>query len=105
MAPKKSFSSSQKQLSGIDELREILFNRPDLFRFRAADGHFCYLWLDGRECSRWAVEFVGHPGPGKKVRGAVRLVIEDKDGMKIDRFGVVKEWKVGWVVWKTRKGK
>jgi len=89
----------EEKRNEMEELREILYNSPHLFHFRAVDGHFMFVWLDGKECSGKVVEVVAYPHPNKEMRGAVRMAIEDNN-IKVGK--IITEWKVGMVLWKPR---
>ena len=96
-------TSIESSMEREDELRQILFNSPHLFRFRAEDGHQSYVWLDGEECSGEVTEMMASPLARKSVRGAVCRLVRDEAGQPTSRAGsIVTKWTVGLVRWKLR---
>ena len=92
-------SPASPSLSFEQELRMILCESPHLFHFRANNGHFAKVYLDGRRCEK-CTEYVADPHPGVPKRGAVRLLITNKRGrLLLSRLEPIREWKIGTVVW------
>ena len=82
---------------------ELILNDPNLFHFRANEGHSGFIWLNNVEQSEHITEWVCSPHKGESVLGAIRKPVLDSRGIiSTDSGGLIQEWIIGTVRWEPR---